>query len=91
MPRRSALLARFMARPLPQRIALVVVGLLLLPYVLIVLYILPFVHPVSTLMLRDAVTFQGMTADGFPSTRYRRCWCDRSWRPRTGNSVFTGV
>ncbi|WP_174052903.1 monofunctional biosynthetic peptidoglycan transglycosylase [Rhizobium rhizogenes] len=59
MPRRSALLARFMARPLAQRIVLVVAGVLLLPYVLIVLYILPFVHPISTLMLRDVVTFQG--------------------------------
>lgn len=30
-----------------------------LPFVLTFLYILPFVHPVSTLMLKDLVTFQG--------------------------------
>lgn len=59
MPRRPALVARFMARPLWQRVALAVLGFLLLPYLLIVFYLLPFVHPISTLMLREAVTFQG--------------------------------
>lgn len=50
------------ARRIPQmakRIAGVVAALLLLPYALIVLYRLDFIHPVSTLMLADLVTFQG--------------------------------
>ncbi|WFU11114.1 monofunctional biosynthetic peptidoglycan transglycosylase [Rhizobium sp. CB3090] len=59
MPPRPGRLARFKARPLWQRIVLVFVGLMLLPYLLILLYVLPFIHPISTLMLRDAVTFQG--------------------------------
>lgn len=33
--------------------------LLLLPYALIVLYAIPFIHPVSTLMIVDLATFQG--------------------------------
>ncbi|ATN36367.1 monofunctional biosynthetic peptidoglycan transglycosylase [Rhizobium sp. ACO-34A] len=42
-----------------KRIAGVVAALLLLPYALIVLYRLDFIHPVSTLMLADLATFQG--------------------------------
>jgi monofunctional biosynthetic peptidoglycan transglycosylase len=59
MPQRSSLFARVKDRPLWQRIVLILIGLLLLPYLFILLYVLPFVHPVSTLMLRDVVTFQG--------------------------------
>ncbi|MBB3457016.1 monofunctional biosynthetic peptidoglycan transglycosylase [Rhizobium sp. BK313] len=59
MPRRAGRLARFKGRPLWQRIVLVLIGLMLLPYLFILLYLLPFIHPISTLMLRDAVTFQG--------------------------------
>ncbi|WP_414087066.1 monofunctional biosynthetic peptidoglycan transglycosylase [Rhizobium sp. BR 314] len=59
VPRRSSLLARFRARPLWQRIVLVVIGLFFLPYLFILFYVLPFIHPVSTLMIGDAVTFQG--------------------------------
>ncbi|MBB6485517.1 monofunctional biosynthetic peptidoglycan transglycosylase [Rhizobium lusitanum] len=59
VPRRSSLLARFRVRPLWQRIVLVVIGLFLLPYLFILFYVLPFIHPVSTLMIGDAVTFQG--------------------------------
>ncbi|WP_172831055.1 monofunctional biosynthetic peptidoglycan transglycosylase [Rhizobium leucaenae] len=59
MPPRLGRLARFKTRPLWQRIVLIFVGLLLLPYLLILFYVLPFIHPISTLMLRDAVTFQG--------------------------------
>ncbi len=33
--------------------------ILLLPYGLILLYLVPFLHPVSTLMLADLATFQG--------------------------------
>ncbi|MCO6188124.1 biosynthetic peptidoglycan transglycosylase [Rhizobium sp. L1K21] len=33
--------------------------LLILPYALVVLYAIPFIHPVSTLMILDLATFQG--------------------------------
>jgi len=46
-------------RPVIMRIALALAALVILPYVLIVLYLLPFVHPVSTLMLRDLVLLRG--------------------------------
>lgn len=36
-----------------------ILGLVLLPYALIVLYTPNFIHPVSTLMLADLATFQG--------------------------------
>ncbi len=42
-----------------KRIVLAVLAVLLLPYVLIFLYLLPFIHPVSTLMLRDLVLLRG--------------------------------
>lgn len=35
------------------------VGLLLLPYALVLLYAVPFTHPVSTLMLADLALFRG--------------------------------
>ncbi|MET0574622.1 MAG: transglycosylase domain-containing protein [Mesorhizobium sp.] len=38
-------------------LALIALGML--PLVLTILYLLPFVHPISTLMLKDLVTFQG--------------------------------
>ena len=57
-PRRSRL-AWFRHRPIWRRVFTVVIGVLLLPYVLIFIYLLPFVHPISTLMLRDALTFRG--------------------------------
>ncbi|WP_183805926.1 monofunctional biosynthetic peptidoglycan transglycosylase [Rhizobium sp. BK316] len=46
-------------RQVLKRIVLAVLALLLLPYVLIFLYLLPFIHPVSTLMLRDLVLLRG--------------------------------
>ena len=46
-------------RPVIMRIALALAALVILPYVLIVLYLLPFIHPVSTLMLRDFVLLRG--------------------------------
>ncbi|MEK1893627.1 MAG: monofunctional biosynthetic peptidoglycan transglycosylase [Rhizobium sp.] len=46
-------------RPVIMRIALALAALVILPYVLIVLYLLPFIHPVSTLMLRDLVLLRG--------------------------------
>ncbi|RUM24785.1 monofunctional biosynthetic peptidoglycan transglycosylase [Rhizobium vallis] len=42
-----------------KRIVLAVLGLLILPYALIFFYVLPFIHPVSTLMLRDLVLLRG--------------------------------
>lgn len=42
-----------------RRIVLTLLALLLLPYVLIFIYLLPFIHPVSTLMLRDLVLLRG--------------------------------
>lgn len=41
------------------RILLAIVGLAILPYVLIFFYLLPFIHPVSTLMLRDLALLRG--------------------------------
>jgi monofunctional biosynthetic peptidoglycan transglycosylase len=59
MPRRRSRLALLNGRPLWQRVLVVLLALLLLPYLLIALYVFPFVHPVSTLMLRDAVMLRG--------------------------------
>lgn len=42
-----------------KRIFLVIVALAVLPYAIIFLYLLPFIHPVSTLMLRDLLLFRG--------------------------------
>lgn len=42
-----------------KRIAAVLIGLLLLPYLLVFLYRPDFVHPVSTLMIGDFLTFRG--------------------------------
>lgn len=53
-------LARFWpSRQTWRRMIQIAIILLVLPYLLIVLYWPPFVHPVSTLMLGDLVTFQG--------------------------------
>ncbi|PPJ45257.1 monofunctional biosynthetic peptidoglycan transglycosylase [Rhizobium sp. KAs_5_22] len=57
-PRRSTDLAR--------RVLRILLVLLLLPYALILLYRIDFIHPVSTLMLADLATFQG----------YDRKWVD---------------
>ncbi len=42
-----------------RQIAFAVVGFVALPYALIVLYLIEFIHPVSTLMLRDLVLLRG--------------------------------
>lgn len=42
-----------------RRLLLAAVSLALLPVVLTLLYALPFIHPVSTLMLKDLATFSG--------------------------------
>ena len=46
-------------RQVVKRIVLAVLAVLLLPYMLILLYLLPFIHPISTLMLRDLVLLRG--------------------------------
>ena len=48
-------------RSLVKRAFKIMAGLIALPLVLTLLYALPFVRPVSTLMLWDVVTFQGYT------------------------------
>ena len=42
-----------------RKVLLWVIGLVLLPYVLILLYFPSFIHPISTLMLRDLVLLRG--------------------------------
>ena len=59
LPPRRKRLAWLGGRPLWQRLVLAVLALFLLPYVLILVYWLPFVQPVSTLMLRDAILLRG--------------------------------
>lgn len=56
MPARRRL---FEDRPVLRRVGLAVLAVLILPYALIFLYLLPFIHPVSTLMLRDLVLLRG--------------------------------
>ncbi|QWW67674.1 monofunctional biosynthetic peptidoglycan transglycosylase [Rhizobium sp. WYJ-E13] len=46
-------------RQVLKRIVLAVLAVLLFPYLLILLYLLPFIHPVSTLMLRDLMLLRG--------------------------------
>lgn len=58
--------ARLFTRPLVRRVLLATVALVALPYILIVLYVLPFVHPVSTLMISELVLLRG----------YDRQWVD---------------
>ena len=56
---RSRIFAQAWARPWLQRSIKIAVVLALLPIVLTILYLPPFVHPISTLMLKDLITFQG--------------------------------
>lgn len=42
-----------------RRALLGLLALVLLPYALVILYALPFIHPISTLMLSDLVTLRG--------------------------------
>ena len=42
-----------------RRVVLGMIVLALAPFVLTLLYFIPFIHPVSTLMLKDLVTFRG--------------------------------
>lgn len=55
----SGMMGRFRSRSLLRRLVRIAVVIVLLPVALTLLYLLPFVHPVSTLMLKDLVTFQG--------------------------------
>ncbi len=49
----------FEDRRVLKRIVLTLLIVLILPYALIFFYLLPFIHPVSTLMLRDLVLLRG--------------------------------
>lgn len=42
-----------------RRVALVLAAIFILPYALVLLYALPFLHPISTLMLADVATLRG--------------------------------
>ncbi len=59
MPAHRRLFAWLQSRSIMMRIVLAIAGLLILPYVLIFVYLIPFIHPVSTLMLRDLVLLRG--------------------------------
>lgn len=59
MPARRRTIAWPGGRQMARRVVLALLALLLLPYVLIFVYLLPFIHPVSTLMLRDLLLLRG--------------------------------
>ncbi|SCW70766.1 monofunctional biosynthetic peptidoglycan transglycosylase [Rhizobium mongolense subsp. loessense] len=59
MPAHRRLFAWLRSRSIMTRIVLAIAGFLILPYVLIFVYLIPFIHPVSTLMLRDIVLLRG--------------------------------
>jgi monofunctional biosynthetic peptidoglycan transglycosylase len=59
MPAHRRLFAWLRSRSIMTRIVLATAGFLILPYVLIFVYLIPFIHPVSTLMLRDIVLLRG--------------------------------
>ena len=62
----SGMMGRFRSRPLARRLARIALVIVLLPLVLTLLYLVPFVHPVSTLMIKDLVTFQGYDRQWVP-------------------------
>lgn len=59
MAQRQRVRSRIPARPWLRRAVRIAAILVLLPIMLTILYLPPFVHPVSTLMMKDLVTFQG--------------------------------
>ncbi|MGV2102084.1 monofunctional biosynthetic peptidoglycan transglycosylase [Rhizobium sp. OAE497] len=59
MPAHRRMYAWLRGRSLLARIVLGILALCVLPYALIFLYLIPFIHPVSTLMLRDLVLLRG--------------------------------
>lgn len=59
MPAHRRLFAWLRSRSMMTRIVLAIAGFLILPYVLVFVYLIPFIHPVSTLMLRDIVLLRG--------------------------------
>ena len=64
--RRSRTLTRAWNRPWLRRLAKFAAVLVLAPVVLTILYLPPFVHPVSTLMMRDLVTLRGFDRQWVP-------------------------
>jgi monofunctional biosynthetic peptidoglycan transglycosylase len=59
MPAHRRLFAWLRSQPMMMRIVLAIAGLLILPYVLIFIYLIPVIHPISTLMLRDLLLLRG--------------------------------
>lgn len=53
-------------KSLAKRVGMFVLALLILPYLLIPVYAIPFIRPISTLMLADLVTFQGYDRQWVP-------------------------
>ncbi len=66
MPAHRRLFAWLRSRSIMTRIVLATAGFLILPYVLIFVYLIPFIHPVSTLMLRDIVLLRGYDRQWVP-------------------------
>lgn len=62
----SGMMGRLRSRPLLRRLVRIAIVIVLLPLVLTLLYLVPFVHPVSTLMIKDLVTFQGYDRQWVP-------------------------
>src|SRR6476660_1752629 len=56
---RSSLLSRTFRKGRFRLVIKAVIALVLLPYALILLYLAPFIHPVSTLMLADLALLKG--------------------------------
>ena len=56
-----------------RRTVLTLCAVALIPAVLTLVYLPPFVHPLSTLMVKDLRPFRATTAAGFRSTTFLRC------------------
>lgn len=50
---------RMLSNPMVRRVVLTIAALLILPYFLVVLYAIPFIRPVSTLMVADLALLRG--------------------------------
>jgi hypothetical protein len=72
-PRRRSILRRLLA----WAFAILLLGLMVLPYLLIPLYASKQVRPVSTLMLAETLRAAAMSANGWILTPLLRCWCNR--------------
>ena len=50
---------RMLSNPIVRRVVLVIAAFLILPYFLVVLYAIPFIRPISTLMIADLAMLRG--------------------------------